>query len=82
MNAITNNPVTTEDVNIAEAIYGSDLGTLKGKTVKMTPKSVCNSSIKIPKELYLKNSQVTLFIDAMFVNEEAFLTTISEGIMY
>ena len=82
MNAIANNPVTTEDVNIAEAIYGHDLGTLKGKTVRTTPKSVRDNSIEIPQKLYLKNSEVTLYIDTMFVNGEAFLTTISEGIMY
>ena len=47
MNAIANNPVTTEDVNIAEAIYGVDLGTLKGKTVKTTPKGVRKNHIEI-----------------------------------
>ena len=82
MNAIANNPVTTEDVNIAEAIYGVDLGTLKGKTVKTTPKGVRKNHIEIPSELYTKNSEITLYIDTMFVNEQAFLTTISRGVMY
>jgi hypothetical protein len=31
MNLINNNPVTIEDVNIAESIFGQDIGSLKGK---------------------------------------------------
>ena len=34
MNAIKNNPVTTEDVDIAEKIFGPDVATLKGKTTR------------------------------------------------
>jgi hypothetical protein len=37
MNAIKNNPVTTEDVNIAEKIFGPDVATLKGKTTHHAP---------------------------------------------
>ena len=33
-NFIKNCPVTVEDINIAEKIYGPDIGTLKGKSVR------------------------------------------------
>jgi hypothetical protein len=36
-NAIKNNPVTTEDINIAEKIFGPDVATLKGKTTHHAP---------------------------------------------
>ena len=34
MNMIGNNPVTVEDINIAEKVYGKDIGALKGKTTR------------------------------------------------
>jgi hypothetical protein len=37
---IFNNPVTLEDYNIAETIYGKDLGVIKGKTTRTRPKTV------------------------------------------
>ena len=35
-NAIANNPVVTEDITLAENIFGKDVGTLKGKQVEVT----------------------------------------------
>ena len=37
MNAIAGLPVTTKDVDLAEKIFGPDLGTLKGKTTRRKP---------------------------------------------
>jgi hypothetical protein len=39
MNAIKNNPVTTEDIAMAEKICGPEISSLKGKTTrqKTTP---------------------------------------------
>eukprot|EP00978_Attheya_sp_CCMP212_P042095 scaffold250959_cov49-Attheya_sp.AAC.1 len=36
-NLLPNCPVTREDIKIAEAIFGPDVGSLKGKTVRRTP---------------------------------------------
>ena len=36
-NAIKDNPVTTKDVTLADAIFGPDIGTLKGKSVRTIP---------------------------------------------
>jgi hypothetical protein len=33
MNAIANCPITADDINIAEQVYGKDIGSLKGKTI-------------------------------------------------
>jgi hypothetical protein len=37
MNSIKNNPVTTEDIEIAEKIFGPDIPSLKGKTTCRKP---------------------------------------------
>jgi hypothetical protein len=50
MNAIKNNPVTTEDVNIAEKIFGPDVATLKGKTTHHAPIPIIEDRIEIPRE--------------------------------
>ena len=81
MNMINNNPVTTDDIKIAEKIFGPDVGTLKGKTTCRKPLPVVNDYIEIPKELIQAQRKVTLCMDGMKVNGQSFLTTISRKIM-
>jgi hypothetical protein len=65
MNLIANNPVTTEDIEIAEEIFGPDISSLKGKTTKRKPALVISDYIEIPPELTIKQQDVTLCIDCM-----------------
>jgi hypothetical protein len=82
MNLIDNNPVTIADVQLAEKIFGPDVATLKGKSTRRRPTAVTSDSIPIPPELIAAQHDVTLCIDDMFVNGEAFFTTISKNIRY
>ena len=82
MNAIKNCPVTMEDIDIAEAIYGKDIGNIKGKTVRNRPTPVVKDYINIPKELMMKHEDITLCIDILYINEMPFLATISRNIKY
>jgi hypothetical protein len=82
MNAIKNNPVTTEDVNIAEKIFGPDLATLKGKMTCCAPVPIIEDHIEIPRELITAQYSVTQCLDGMKVNDISFLTTISKNLMY
>jgi hypothetical protein len=50
-NIIKNCPVTPEDVNIAEKIFGGDTGTLKGKSTRRRPTPVKDDLVEIPPEL-------------------------------
>ena len=82
MNMIRNCPVTEEDINIAEKIFGKDISTLKGKSVRTTPVPVVKDYIKIPKAIMEKHQDVELCADIMFIQGLAFLTTISKRIKY
>ena len=82
MNAIQNCPVTSEDIEIAEQVFGKDIGSLKGKTVRSKPLPVIKDYVNIPKELMIRHENIELAMDMMFVNKIPFLTTISKHIMY
>jgi hypothetical protein len=82
MNAISNNPVTLDDIKIAEQIFGPDIGQLKGKITRQQPMPVVSDRIEIPQELIVAQKEVTLSMDGMKVNGLAFLTTISHNLYY
>jgi hypothetical protein len=82
MNMIASNPVTIEDIKIAEQIFGSDIGSLKGKMTRQKPIPVVNDYIAIPEELYAKQQDNVLCIDGIKVNGMLFLTTVSKNIFY
>jgi hypothetical protein len=82
MNLIANKLVTTENIKIAEEIFGPDIGSLKGKTTREKPVLVINDYINILKELTVKQTDIILCINGMKVNGLSFLTTISKNICY
>ena len=82
MNLIMNNPVTTEDINLAEIVYGKDIPSMKGKTTRRKPSSVKDNTVELPPELIRLKFGLTLAIDIMTVNGCKFLTTISNDLYY
>ena len=81
-NAIANLKVTTRDVDLAEKIFGPDLGTLKGKTTRRKPLPMVSDQIAIPPQLYENREFIELCIDLMFVNSMPFFTSISRALYY
>jgi hypothetical protein len=82
MNVIKNNPVTTEDVNIAKKIFGPDVASLKGKMTCCAPVPIIEDHFKITRELISTQYSVTLCLNGMKVNDISFLTMISKNLMY
>ena len=82
MNIIKNCPVTIEDVNIAEKIYGPDIGMLKGKITRQKPVPVVTDLVEVPVEIKEQQADITLCIDIMYVNGFPMFTCIDRTIKF
>ena len=61
-------------------IFGTDLATIRGKTVWRRPKRVITDYVNIPQPLVEANKSVILAADVMFVNSVPFLLSVSQNI--
>ena len=69
-------PVLEKDVDVAMAVFGPDISTIKGKTPRRTPRAILQDVMAVPPELIRKHSSIELCIDVMYVNQIGFLTSI------
>ena len=54
-NLITNCEVTHKDIALADAVFGPDVPTLKGKSTRPAPQQAIDKEIDIPAEFVPKN---------------------------
>eukprot|EP00957_Ditylum_brightwellii_P173033 13173579-Ditylum_brightwellii.AAC.1 len=59
LNLMPNCPITTQDIKNANAIFGKDVGTLKGKTTRRKPIPVVTDYLHVPPEIYRLHHEVT-----------------------
>ena len=83
-NLIPNCPITAQDVRNrnAEFIWGPDLGSLKGKTVRKHSPAIRAESYTIPLSIMQQYGHITLSTDIMKVNGIPFFMTISKHLKF
>jgi hypothetical protein len=79
---LPNCPVTPEDIEAAEHIFGTDVGALKGKTTRQAPQKVRMTGVSVPTEVLDRYRKVTLCGDIMFVNRIPFFVSISRNLKF
>jgi hypothetical protein len=78
----TNPNSNTEDINLAEQIFGENIRFLKEKTTRRKSTPVADYYIHIPTELTMKQQDTTLCINSINVNSLTFLTIVSKNLCY
>ena len=81
-NMIPNCPVARSDIANAKAIFGPDLPSVRGKTVRRAPAPVVADYVAVPRELVEANKVTTLAADVFFVDGTAFLLTVARRIKF
>ena len=74
-------PVTVEDVNIMEKIFGPDVATLKGKTTRHASTVARENLIDLPPKLK-ENVDLILCMDLMYMQGIPMLTTMDTRIKF
>ena len=82
MNLVKDNQVTIEDIDLAQKLFGPDVGAIKGKTTRKKIQTQEKSNNTILQELIDKNIYVDLSIDIITINGVMFLTSTSHELFY
>jgi hypothetical protein len=75
-------PITSRDVSTAWTIFGPDLASIRGKTVRRAPEPVITDYVAVPRTLIEANKVIMLAADVFFVDRTAFLLTVARRIKF
>ena len=81
-NLIPECPITPTDITNARAIFGPDLPSVRGKTVRTRPAPVVGDYVAVPRSLVDANKALPLAADVFFVDGTAFLLTVARRIKF
>ena len=69
-------------MNLADNIFGPDIGSLKGNSTRRKPKPIKYDIVKIPTKLIEQHKDLTHWMDIIFMNEIPITTGINRTIRY
>jgi hypothetical protein len=81
-NMIRNCPVTPKDNRAATKIFGPNVASMKGETVRVTQYPVLMEYAEIPEDIVALNKDVTLTADVILVDGLGFLVTASRDMKF
>ncbi len=81
-NLINNCPISSSNVSNARTIFGPDLASVWGKTVRKKPAPVVTDYVAVPHTLVEANKVITLVAEVFFVDGTAFLLTIGRRLKF
>ena len=81
-NLIVNCPLTFDDVKNAKLIFGPDITSFKGKSVRCNPASVVTDYVDIPREIIELRKELEVSTEIIFINKLPFLVSISRGLKF
>ena len=70
------------DMTKARAIFGPDLASIRGKTVRWVPEPVVTDYVDVPRTLIEANKVIMLVADVFFVDGTAFLLMVARRIKF
>ena len=76
-NMIKNCPIDSTNVSNARAIFGLDLSSVRGKTVRRKTKLIEEEYVVVPKELVSRHKFISMAADVFFVDGISFLLTVA-----
>ena len=79
---INNCPITRRSIHIAKDIYGPNLGSLKGKTVRRTIPHLPSGIDPVPLSILKRHPGLTVTLDIFFINNIPFLLSMSRGLKF
>ena len=75
-------PITKGDILHAEDIFGTDVGSLQGKTTRKKTNRVATTIIYLPTGMLEQHGNVTIEMDIMYINKVPYFVMTLHGIHF
>ena len=78
-NMLIHFPITVTNIKHAQTIFGPDIGSLRGKTVRRKTETVMSDYVAIPNQIKEKMKTIELTVDVIFVNKIPFVISLGKN---